>query len=1462
MVNNLRFLVVGMMLSGASFSLCSAQTLSDSFLNPPQEARPRVWWHWMNGNITKDGIRKDLLWMKRSGIGGFHNFDAGTVSPQIVEKRLVYMDEGWKDAFRYSTYLADSLGMEMAVASAPGWSNTGGPWVKPEQAMKKLTWRTTDIKVQNKKGKKIEGGYANSPKADALDIQLPKPYKTTGFFQNVQPVDNGTEFSTASVDVEWYQDIAVIAVRLPEDERSMAELEAKVSASGGHYTVEQLTDGDLAHAIGLPADDKLGYAWIQYEFPQPITIKALTISDGKVRNEWACAPADVSKHLEVSQDGINFIPVCDIPHGGTYQQTIDIPATTSRYFRMCFDNPTANGLYDGFYGIKPKRETLVSEFVLHTVSKINHAEEKAGFATPHDMMDYVTPSDATAAQEVIDVTKYVNTEGKLHWKAPEGKWRIYRFGYSLTGKKNHPAPPEATGLEVDKLDRDAVRQYITHYINSYRNASGGLMGARGLQYILIDSYEAGWETWTRRMTEEFEQRRGYSVLPWLPVLTGQIIGNTEQSERFLWDWRKTIGELISENLYAEVAKVCKENGLKCYFESHENGRMYLADGIEAKKYANIPMAAMWALEGAGGADHTMSECDIRESAAVAHLYGQNIVALESFTSNGLGERAYSFYPGNLKPVADLAMSCGVNRFIIHESAHQPVDSIKPGLGLLIFGQWFNRHETWAEQAHAWTDYLARSSYMLQQGHYVADVLYFYGEDNCITGLFAHQLPQIAKGYSFDYVNADALLNDIQVEDGQLKAPSGNRYRLLWLDKNCRKLSPAVLQKLEELVEQGVCIGMELPDGKPQLVGPNVFRGLSMEQALYQMKIQQDFRANDLSNLRFVHRSTPQAEIYWVSNRQDQPRHVSAYFRVTGRKPLLYRPETGKCEAIGYQMLGDSTTTVEFDMTAHDAVFIVFEEPTSEPQLILPDKHEEIYAEITTPWQVSFEGMAAPDTKTFPTLKSLTENADPKVKYFSGTAIYRNTFILTKKDLHRGRYLLNLGKVGVLAEVVVNGQQMGTLWKSPYDIDITEALKKGENQLEIRVVNLWKNRLIGDKVTGEKNAFPAFDFFNKESQLMESGLMGPVTIHRVTEGKPCYTSVKPGILQKDTDGKPIQAHGFSVVYDEKDKCYYWYGEDKTHTTQGSNVWTYGIRCYRSKDFYNWEDCGHLLFPDTVNTLSPIHYSQGLDRPHIIYNKKTKKWVCWFKNLDDHTQFFTVLQADRFMGPYKVVNSGFRPNGYEAGDFDLYVDDKSGKAYVWFERPHWEMICCELTDDYLGVKKDVELSHHYVECIPPLTREAPTHFVRNGKHYIFSSGTSGYYPNESLVSTFTDYHGEYRDLGNPHLSDKRHTSFYSQITDVVKIPGKHDLYVAVADRWMPQLVGTDEPREEWKRIADRFEGHQPNALTDVPVQIIDRSKQQRNGWDVTYNARYVFLPITWQGEKPVIEWKDEWKLEDYE
>ena len=352
----------------------------------------------------------------------------------------------------------------------------------------------------------------------------------------------------------------------------------------------------------------------------------------------------------------------------------------------------------------------------------------------------------------------------------------------------------------------------------------------------------------------------------------------------------------------------------------------------------------------------------------------------------------------------------------------------------------------------------------------------------------------------------------------------------------------------------------------------------------------------------------------------------------------------------------------------------------------------------------------------------------------------------------------------------------------------------------------------------------------------------------------HNSIKPGAVWTDTNGNPIQAHGFQIL--EKDGTYYWYGENKEKTVAGSPVWTYGIRCYKSKDFYNWEDCGLIIPPDTVNHLSPLHYSQTLDRPHILYCGKTGKYVCWIKSMDEDG-YFVILQADDILGPYQYVRS-LRPEGYGVGDFDMYADGKSGKGYVWFERPHWELICAELTDDYTNVTESY--SRHMEGRRPPYTREAPTHFVYKGKHYMFTSGTTGYYPNETLLSTFDDYHGTYKDLGSPHPTDKTGTSFWSQITDVVKIPGKN-LYVAVADRWMPQIVGTDEAAKEFERNKTLYRDHQPNAQDFSDIVVKDKRHIVRTNWDVTYNAAYVFLPIVFRKGLPQIEWKDEWRIEDY-
>ena len=743
--------------------------------------------------------------MKRSGIGGFQNFDASLMTPQIVEKRLTYMTPDWKEAFRYTTKLADSLNLEMAIAGSPGWSETGGPWVGPEDGMKKLVWTETRVK----------GGVSN--------IKLEKQPGITGPFQNITKLPGFGEAVDASKLPLFYKDVAVVAFNLPAADKSLMDLRAVVTSSGGKFTLEHLTDGDVNKTILLPRDSAVGFAWIQFTFPQSQTIKAITMVGGGYAGIFGMGadPKD-SRALEASDDGAHFKFVCLIPPGGVLQQTINIPSTTAKYFRVTVKNPPTktNNFFNSGPPVTPPG-TEIAEIVLHSVVRIHMFEEKDAFAPDATLFSKTTPStnDVVATNDILDLTSKLNADGTLNWTPPSGEWKVIRFGYSLMGITNHPASPEATGLEVDKLDPAAVKRYFNTYLDQYKDATGGLMGKKGLQYMVTDSWEAGAQNWTGNLPSEFQKRRGYSMIPWMPVLSGHVVKSSEASEQFLFDFRKTLSDLVVEYHYDALTKILADRGMKRYTESHENGRALIADGMDVKRNSAIPMSAIWTPNPfINQNDLTYHTADIRESASVAHIYGQNIVAAESLTALGLPSSAWSYSPETLKPTADLALAHGLNRFVIHTSVHQPVDDKIPGLGLGPFGQWFTRHETWAEHAKVWTDYLSRSSYLLQQGKFVADIVYYYGEDNNITGLFGKVMPSIPEGYNFDFINADALINLLTFKDGKLATPSGMSYQVLVLDNNAKKMSLPVLKKIGALVKSGAVLIGSKPEVYTKPVG--------------------------------------------------------------------------------------------------------------------------------------------------------------------------------------------------------------------------------------------------------------------------------------------------------------------------------------------------------------------------------------------------------------------------------------------------------------------------------------------------------------------------------------------------------------------------------------------------------------------------------------------------------------------
>ena len=1082
-----------------SFLACTIQAqnpLLPSFQTPPQAAKPRVWWHWMNGNITKEGIQKDLDWMSRVGIGGFQNFDANLLTPVVVPKKLVFMTPEWKDAFKFAITTADKKGLEAAIAGSPGWSVTGGPWVDPKDAMKKYVWTET----------RVNGGKAYSGK-------LVQPAEVTGKFQNVG-LAKASAFGDPMPKVpSYYQDALVIAYRVPQNEQVFTTWNPQVSSSGGTFNLQEMSDGDLEKGTFLPPVAAGEDMWIQYEFARPQTIKAFSIAGANHTMLEDFDGGPLNRSLKVSDDGVNFREVASVSGSIVPQNTVSIPATTARFFRMAFKSfvPPVNPIAAMFgAGGTPKPEGVnVAEFVLYATDRIDQFEDKAGF-TPWKESPFLPGNsnpDAIANKDVIDLTSKLKPDGTLEWDAPAGNWNVIRFGYSLTGRQNHPASPEATGLEVDKLDKEAVRKYINTYLDMYKDATGGLMGAKGLTHMILDSYEAGHMTWTKGFPEEFAQRRGYEITTWIPVLTGRVVKSLESSEQFLWDFRKTIGELIAESHYDVIGEELHKRGMKRYTESHENQRIYLADGMDVKRYADVPMSAMWTPGSlAGGNDEEVrSEADIRESASVAHIYGQNIVAGESMTAVG---KAFVYSPEQLKRTADLEMASGLNRFVIHTSVHQPLDDKKPGFSLGPFGQWFTRQETWAEQATAWMGYLGRSCYLLQQGKFVADVLYYYGENNNITSTFSQKLPVVPAGYEYDFVNSSALINVIQVKDGRLVAPSGNTYRLLVLDESAKSMTLPVLKKLRDLVKAGAKVAGVKPEKSPSLSdipeefqsivaeiwsSPNVLKG-SIKEALKALSLKEDVSiTGNTDKILYVHRQTPTQDIYWLDNRSENINGGIFSFRVNGKIPELWNPQTGKTEKVSYE-IKDGRTILTLSFESWDAYFIVFSGKATATAYTKPASISKPVLSITTPWKVNFQAdRGAPATATFDKLISWSAHVDSGIKYFSGTASYQNTF--TIPALVKGaKYELDLGDVKNLAEVIVNGQNMGIVWKKPFKTDISAALKAGVNTVEIKVTNLWVNRLIGDAQPGAvKTTFTTMPFYQANAPLLPSGLLGPVVL---------------------------------------------------------------------------------------------------------------------------------------------------------------------------------------------------------------------------------------------------------------------------------------------------------------------------------------------------------------------------------
>ena len=694
-----------------------------------------------------------------------------------------------------------------------------GPWVKPEDGLKKLVWSETTVAG----GKRFTGKLASPP-------QVTGPFQSLGLSglgieqmlggeKPAAPPQHSGDVKVLAFPVAASVDLLPVAVK---------------DGTGKVFDPAKLSDGELAAGAEIARTASGPNPVLVLDYGKKVTASSLSMFAPGAAMMFVGAL--YTPRLEASDNGTDWRKVLDF-ETSQVTATYSFAPVSARYFRVEFlprkgigiqMGEAAPGIAMGGDIFESMGKTVmakpltVGDFRLFAAPRIDRYETKAGFALTTDYYALTNPADnarGIAPTSVIDLTSRMKPDGSLDWTAPRlpggGKWRVLRMGHSLIGTTNHPAPPEATGLEVDKFDGPAVRRYLEHYIGMYRDASDGLLGKRGVQALLTDSIEVGAANWTPLMIDQFKRLRGYDPVPWMPALTGVLIGSREDSDRFLFDYRRTLADLMASEHYGTVATVAHEAGLKVYGEALEDKRPSLGDDMAMRRHADIPMAAMWTHSRKDGPKLTYL-ADIKGAASVAHIYGQNLVAAESLTAS---MNPWNYAPNDLKRIIDLEFVTGVNRPVIHTSVHQPLDNKFPGLSLFIFGQYFNRHESWAEMAKPWVDYMSRNSLMLQQGRNVADVAYFYGEEGPLTGLYGDKAVADAPvNRAYDFVNFDALTSALTNAGDELLAPGGARYKVLYLGGSSSKMTLGALKRIAALAEGGATVVGMVPEGSPSRAG--------------------------------------------------------------------------------------------------------------------------------------------------------------------------------------------------------------------------------------------------------------------------------------------------------------------------------------------------------------------------------------------------------------------------------------------------------------------------------------------------------------------------------------------------------------------------------------------------------------------------------------------------------------------
>ena len=1042
----------------------------------------------MDGNVDPAGVVRDLTWLHSVGVRGVHLFDGGMGVPVVVPEPVRPGSLAWHEAIQTARRTAADLGLELAVATSAGWSATGGPWVEPRDAMKKVVWSEAIV----------EGGGGRTS-------VLPPLPATAGLFQDAGRWG-------AAPREPWATDWRVVA--FPAEDAHAVLQPDRIRASSPVADTDCLTDGSFEAALALPRDpDAWSSVWLEAEFDEPVTVRAVTVGLPGPRGFGAAPPPHAV--LEAGDGDTGFRPIATLDATTVPARTASFAPVTARRFRLVLSGASAAEalppVADGVRTPPVLRRSdafLVSEFALRSGGRVHCAETKAGFGAAPDYYavdtDERADSAAVRATDVHDLTALVN-DGRLEWDAPPGRWRILRLGASLTGQTNGPALADVTGLEVDKLDGSRVAAFLERHLAAFE--------AESFDALLSDSIEAGSQNWTDAIAERFRELRGYDLTTWLPTLAGYVVGGAEASDRFLYDYRRTLAELLATAYYGTLASEAHRRQMSYYAEALEDGRPQLGDDLAMRSHADVPMGAMWTFDPESGPRPTYV-ADLKGAASVTHVHGKSWTGAEAFTSF---DRPWASSPRSLKHVADLQLALGVTRFCIHTSPHQPLAAPPPGVALAPFlGQAFTAAETWAGMARPWIDYLARCSALLSAGEPAVDIALFVGEEAPVTGLFDDAVDTaVPRGFDFDYVGPDGLALLRVDEDGQLRS-LGARYRLLLLGGSSRRLTVATLRHLKLLVDAGATIVGLPPESSPSLGDDDeefrrvcneiwaserdtgrVIATSDLAAALAVLGVRSDVEiagppvrtiARIVDGRRITFLANPAAE--GVRVRISVPEHVGAL--------SLWDPVELNATPLPSIPTDDGRIVAEIGLPAFGSVFVVpwAADPAGDAGAVRDAGAVGDAASVhrlplgSRPWSLTFP---ARREIALPGGPVLWTELDSQSRGFSGTAVYRADFEVNG-PLDAGRVWIDLGRVHDIARVVVNGVDCGVAWTEPFRVDATSALRVGATVLEVEVANPWRNRLIAEAVRPSGEIFaPMTGVFEPSAEPLPGGLAGPVTV---------------------------------------------------------------------------------------------------------------------------------------------------------------------------------------------------------------------------------------------------------------------------------------------------------------------------------------------------------------------------------